>query len=176
MNKKILILIIVIGGLLVLGSYAFIFLTYPGNVSDFWGSFPEKYLPPYYLSMVLSALSYFVFTLFVLLKVDVEKMNFGKSFSYSIFSVLYLLILIPSAAWMPIVNLYLNNNSTLLWFLIRFVLTVVGLASLILTIVLIQMKPRQKGIFYIASILTSAYFFFHTGILDALVWTQYFHR
>ena len=77
-----------------------------------WGGVSEGVRPVYYVSMILSALSYFAFLYFLLVRVDPAKVVISGRFGYSVFYPIFLLILIPSAFWMPLSNLYVNDPGT----------------------------------------------------------------
>lgn len=173
MQKPTIVLLIfcIVGGIFVLASYIFTIMHFPKDINSFWGAIPKSFLPPYYLSMALAAIGYFIFTSFILLNISPEKTN-----GYSLYTILYICILIPSALWMPLVYTYLNTPSTVIWIFIRSVLVIVGLASLGIFILLITTQPKPTGTHYTLALASTAFFFFHTGILDALVWPYYFKR
>jgi len=167
--------ICIIGGILVLASYVWIISGFNGDLSSFWGGMPERFLGGYYVSMILSALGYFIFTLFVFFKID-KKVKIRKESLYSLVNKFYIFLLIPSALWMPLVDLYLKNETLFLWLVIRLVLLLVGLSSFGIFLIILQFGNRRKRLFFILALISSAYFFFHAGILDALIWPYYFLR
>ena len=172
-QKIALIVIIVIGGILVLGSYFLSVRTYPGNVNDFWGKISETPKKLYIASMLASVVSYFVFTYLVLFKLDTE-IKIANIFGYNIFILIYLLILTPSASWMPLTFAMIGSSGQALWILIRIVLFLVGIGSLLLLLSLLFVSPRPSGVLYILAIIGAALFFINTGILDAFIWPVLF--
>ncbi|MDD3648462.1 MAG: hypothetical protein PHS44_08280 [Candidatus Dojkabacteria bacterium] len=172
-NKKMLLWIILLFGSLVLLSYILVLGNFPGGTDAFWGSMPEKYLSPYYVSMLLSAFGYFIFTSFILVRIDSKTFKV-TSLGYKVFWILYLFLLVPSALWTPLVRIYLDENTTLLWVVIRLVLILVGLATLGVLLILLNSRNKYRGMYYWLSVVSAVFFFFHTGILDAFVWPHYF--
>ena len=139
-----------------------------------WGGVPESIRPIYTVSMVLSAIGYFAFLNLLLLRVDPKEVTVGRRFGYSIFYPIFCLILIPSAFWMPLTNLYADEPSSGTWAGIRIVLFLVGLASIALAWALFALRPRNQGKAYWAAVAGSCYFAFHTFVLDAILWAALF--
>lgn len=174
-NQQIILLIInIIGGVLVLGSYVWGIKTNPEAGNALWGGVPPQMRSLYFASMALSAISYFVFTFFILFKLNPSEIKIANIFSFNLFQILYILILLPSAAWMPLGLAMLKNPSPVIWFSIRIVLAVVALASLAILLALLFLSPKQSGAFYWSAVSGITIFFLHTAILDALIWPAYF--
>jgi hypothetical protein len=172
-QKLILLLINIVGGAAVIGSY-FLGLSGESSAAVLWGGVPEGIRPVYTVSMVLSALGYFAFLNLLLLRVDPKEVTVGGRFGYSIFYPIFLLMLIPSAFWMPLTNLYVNEPSTGAWAAVRIVLFVVGFASIALAWALFTLRPGNRGKAYWAAVVGACYFAFHTFVLDAIIWAALF--
>jgi hypothetical protein len=171
--KLILLLINIVGGAAVIGSYV-IGLQGETGADVLWGGVPAGIRPVYTVSMVLSALGYFAFLNLLLFRVDPKEVTVSGRFGYSIFYPIFLLMLIPSAFWMPLTNLYVSDPSTGAWAAVRIVLFVVGLASIALAWALFTLRPGNKGKAYWAAVAGACYFAFHTFVLDAIIWAQLF--
>ena len=130
--------------------------------------------PVYTVSMILSALGYFAFIYFILFRLVPGDVLIGGRFGFSLFFAIFLLILISSAFWMPLTNMYVQNPSTGLWIGVRTVLALVGLASIALLWALLSLQTRVHGVSYWLAVVGSGYFAFHTAILDAIVWAALF--
>jgi hypothetical protein len=124
--------------------------------------------------MVLSAIGYFAFLNLLLLRVDPREVTIGGRFGYSILYPIFGLMLIPSAFWMPLTNLYVNEPGAATWAGIRIVLFLVGLASTALAWALFSLRPGNRGKAYWAAVVGSCYFAFHTLVLDAFLWAALF--
>ena len=172
-QKLTLLVINVIGGIAVIGSYI-LGLGGDSGTDVLWGGVPESIRPVYAVSMVLSAIGYFAFLNVLLLRVEPREVTVGGRFGYSIFYPIFVLILIPSAFWMPLTNLYVDDPSSGTWAAIRVVLFLVGLASIALAWALFTLRPGNRGKAYWAAVVGSCYFAFHTFVLDAILWAALF--
>ena len=107
-QKSSFVLINVVGGIAVLGSY----LLWLGNPSNdagaLWGSIASTGRALYTVSMLLAAAGYLAFAGY-LLRVDPERPAFGW------INTLFTLILFPSALSMPLACEYLDAPGPALW-------------------------------------------------------------
>ena len=170
----ILLIINVIGGAAVISSYIFGLNAQAGGANVLWGGVSSSIKPIYFASMILSALGYFAFLYYILFRLDPAQVNIAGVSGFTLFYVIFLFILIPSAFWMPLTNLYVSNPSTGIWIWIRTVLALVGLASIALLWALVTMQGKVPGTAYWLAVAGSGYFAFHTAILDAIFWANLF--
>ena len=173
-HQIILIVINVLGGAAVIGSYIFGLSSGPGGANALWGGVSENIRPIYGVSMILSALGYFAFLYYLLFRLVPVEVSIAGIFGYSLFHLIFLAMLVPSALWMPLTNIYVGNPTTGTWIGIRTVLFIVGLASASLVLALLSLQTKTPGIAYWLAVAGSAYFAFHTLILDAIVWAALF--
>lgn len=173
-KQIIFIAINLIGGILVLGSYAYTLKAGSEGQNALWGGVPNTSRGFYTISMFLSALSFFIFTSFILFKVNPKEGSIGSLSVYLLFFVFYFLILLPSAAWTPLTLLFIGSQNKTIWVLIRIILFLVALGSLGVLITLLFLKPKPSGVFYWSAITGIIIFFLHTFVLDALVWPAVF--
>ena len=175
-EKLVLIWINLLGGAAVLGSYVYELWNHPSVGAGLWGRVPLRLQPAYTGSMLAAAVGYFLFTFFILFRLA------PRPTQVSLFSALYVLILAPSALWMPLTVRMLEQPSPLLWVVIRMVLALVGLGSVGLLAALmrstaslavaIRSQPRPWA--YGLAIVGCLAFCVQTVLLDAIVWTAYF--
>jgi hypothetical protein len=158
----------------VLASYAYYWLLEPARLAGFWGGVPQVVRPAYSISMLLATTGFFAYTYFLLFCVDPEEAQVAGRFGYSLFLVLYLLILIPSALWMPLTSALLDQGSNTVWAAIRLVLFAVAVGSVGLLAALLALRPRQPTWAYRLAIAGSVAFSIQTAILDAVVWVMLF--
>ena len=173
-QQIILLVINILGGIAVIGSYFFGLKAQAGGASALWGSVPVNIRPVYGISMILAALGYFAFSYFIFFKLVPGEVSIAGRFGFSLFYAIFLIILIPSALWMPLTNLYVANPSAGMWIGIRTVLALVGLASIALLWALLTLQTKVPHIPYWLAVAGSAYFAFHAAILDAIVWAALF--
>lgn len=169
-----LIAINIVGGALVLGSYAQGLIAHPENRNALWGGVPNSIQPLYTIGMILAALGYFAFTYFILFRIDAAEVHIAGRFGYWVFCLIYAVILIASALWMPLTYAALDRHSTGLFWAIRITLAVVGLGSLALLATLLSLHTSHSSYAYWLAVAGSAAFCLQTAILDALVWPAFF--
>ena len=172
-QKYLFFIINIIGGSLVLFSYAHGLITHVDLRDSLWGGIPGNIKPFYVVSMFMAAFGYFFFTNYIL-----KKIFFNENDNLSLLrliNILYAGIIFPSVMWMPMTFEYLLNGSIELWWLIRMVLFVVGVSSSLLFILLLFFNFKNKSNFQFMSILGIFSFWVQTMILDALVWPIYFN-
>jgi hypothetical protein len=165
--------IIVIAGSAVIASYAYGFFAHPGALSQMWDVVPGALRAPYVVSIGLATISFFLFTAF-LLRVDSSRVVVGDRWGYTLFLWLYLLILIPSALYVPLGVAMVQRPSSGLWIAIRLVLVLVALGAWGLEVALATMRPREPAALYWLAVAGSAIFAFHTTVLDAIAWPTFY--
>jgi hypothetical protein len=171
-----LLVVNIIGGAAVIGSYVFGLNAQSGGANVLWGGVPESIRPVYAVSMILSALGYFAFLYYILFRLTPSEVGIAGVSGFTLFYVIFVLILIPSAFWMPLTNLYVGNPGTGIWIGVRTVLAIVGLASIALFWALLTLHGKVPGVSYWLAVVGSGYFAFHTAVLDAIVWAALFER
>jgi hypothetical protein len=175
MEKLILLLINVFGGLAVIGSYMVGIRGSSGGSSVLWGGVPRRVRPVYTVSMILSAIAYLAVLYYLFFALDPDEVVIAGRFGYALFTSIYLMILLPSAFWMPLTNRYVSAPQRGVWIAVRTVLVIVGLASIVLAWAFFALAPSGGAAYWVA-LVGSCYFAFHTFILDAAVWAALFRR
>jgi hypothetical protein len=165
--------IVLLGGAGVLVSYAYSLGVDPVTQAGLWGGVPAALLPAYITSMALATGGFFAFTLF-LWRADPDRARIANRFGYGLFSVLYLMILAPSALWLPLTSVMVEEPSNALWLGIRLVLALVALGSVGLLLALLSLRPREPAIGYRLAVAGVLAFCLQTVILDLGVWTSLF--
>mgnify|MGYP001029594577 CR=1 FL=1 len=173
-QQLILLAINVVGGVAVIGSYVLGLQGQPGGMNALWGGVPENIRPLYGISMLISAAGYLAVVYFLLFRLAPDSVNFGGRFGFGLFYVIVIGILLPSAFWMPLTNVYVAGASAGVWIAIRTVLALVGLASIALVWALASLHAQQGGTAYWLAVFGSGYFAFHTAVLDAIIWAALF--
>jgi hypothetical protein len=166
--------VVLLGGTAVLASYAYALGMAPSTRSGLWGGVPAVLLPAYVALMALATAGYFAFTFFLLFCADPGIVQIAGRFRYRVFLVLYVMILAPSAMWLPLTSVMVEKPSSLLWLAIQVVLAMVGLASIVLLLALLSLRPRQPNIAYWAAVVGAVAFCLQTAVLDLFVWTAHF--
>jgi hypothetical protein len=171
-----LLLINLFGGAAVIGSYVLGLRGASGGSSALWGGVSERLRPVYTVSMLLSAAGYLAVLFLIFFKLDPGEVTIGGTSGFALLYPIFLLILAPSAVWMPLTKRYVGKPKKGTWIAIRLVLFVVGAASIALAWAMFSLEPSDQGSAYWAAVAGSCYFAFHTFVLDALLWAALFRR
>jgi hypothetical protein len=173
-QKLAMMLIILVGGTAVLVSYVHAFLTNPAATEAAWGGVTPDVRPIYGVFMLMAMLGYFAYTYFIFFRLDPEEARIANRFGFTVFNVIYVAILIPSALYMPLTFKMLEQPSAGLWWTVRLDLAVVGVASLGLIGALLTLRPRRPAWAYWLALAGSVAFSIQTALLDALIWPALF--
>ena len=152
-QKKYFLLINLILGSLLLFSYYNGVNRNPEIASQLWGGVPPVLIPYIVSSMFLGAFGYFFFTYYLAFKLEHSSVKVFKKFRFSIFNIIYLLILLPSCLWMDLSIIYISTQNSLFWILAVVGLYTVGLSSVLLLLCLINIKPKKKSLLYRVSVI-----------------------
>lgn len=174
-SKILLLLINLAGGIAVLASYAIGFSSSAAGENILWGGVPTSIRPVYTTNMFLAAIGYFAFSTFILIRLDAEKTRVADRYTYDVFSYIYAGILLPSALWLPLTYLAVQQPGQLLVWLVRLVLILVALASLGLLTALLKINQPEPKWAYRLALIGALFFCFQTVILDATVWSILFN-
>lgn len=169
-QKLALLLIILLGGTAVLASYVYPIMRHPEYVEPAWGGVTPEIRRFYVPTMLLAASGFFLFTYLLLFRVDADQALIAGRFGFWIFSVLYAAILVGSALYMPLTFAFVAQPRAVLWWLIRLVLVVVGVASLAMLACLLALQPREPVWAYWLAVAGTIPFSVQTVVLDMVLW------
>lgn len=157
----------VVGGAAVLASYV-LWLGNPSNdAGALWGTIGGAGRALYTVSMLAAASGYFAFAPFLLRHGDRAPLTFHR------LDLLLVLVLLPSALWMPLAFEYLDAPSRGLWVTMRAGLLITGGASAAIVHAVWSVRdapPRARRL----ALAGALAFTFQTLVLDALVWPNAF--
>lgn len=158
----------VVGGAAVLASYV-LWLGNPSNDGTaLWGSIGGVGRALYTVSMVTAAGGYFAFAPFLLRHGDLAPLSFHRV------NLLFVLVLLPSALWMPLAFEYLDAPRDGLWVAMRAGLLITGLASAAIVRTVAAVPVAAGGRMRTWALAGALAFTFQTLVLDALVWPRWF--
>jgi hypothetical protein len=170
-RRSTLIALNALGGAAVLASYYAGARSLPAEA--LWGGVPERARSLYTVCMFLAAGGYFLFTPYIALRLDPNATRIAGRFDYHLFHLLYALVLVPSALWLPLTGVVIEAPSALHWALVRADLALVALGSLGLLASLLALPrsaPRGRGL----AVLGIVPFCVQTALLDAVIWPALF--
>ncbi len=174
-QQWILLGIMAVCGGAVIGSYIIGFRAHPGSTETLWGGVTGGLRTFNFFTMILAALGFFAFSYWLFFRINPGEIQIASRFGYWLYYIIFLVILIPSALWMPLSFAYLGHQSPGLWFGIRFVLILVGIGALALLWAILTTNPRGESLPYWFALGGAAAFCLQTTILDMLVWPALFH-
>ena len=170
-NQKTFLLVTIIGGLGVILSYI-LGVRFGKGADALWGGVPQNIRGVYTISMLISAVSYMIFSFYVFL--NLGKNSFDNAFrGVMLVFVSYILLLICSALWLPLVNVMVANPKQLIWILIRGTLLITGIASVVITYLLVSAGSKSPNLHYYLSVIGGIIFSVHTLVLDGLFWPSW---
>lgn len=174
-QKKTMAALNLIAGPAVLASYVWSAKSYPGEtVARLWGDVPAA-VQPYYTSwMFVAATGYFLFTYFLFFRLDAARTRVAGRWGFGFFNLLYLLILVPSATWMPLTLAHIASPIPFGGVLIVAGLWATGFASLALIWAIANVEPREPAGAWKAALVGSVLFAGQTFALDSCVWPLLF--
>lgn len=173
-ERRMLLITVVVGGILVLASYVHGFLTHPDSRWAIWGGVPSSLQPVYTVSMLLATAGFFPMTTFFLLRVEARCASIAGRFGYGLVTFSYVVILVGSAAWMPLTYGMIAAPSMWIWVAIRAVLGLVAIGGLGLLLALLALNQKTPARWHRFAVLGAVFFCWQTVVLDALVWPYYF--
>jgi hypothetical protein len=162
-----------LGGAAILASYAWGLGANAKLGASLWGGVPESARGLYTLNMFLAAAGYFLFTPYILFRLNPDTTLIARRFGFSLFHILYALILLPSVLWLPLTAHMIAQPSAVAWLAVRVDLALVALGSVGLLASLLALPsdaPPGRALAVIGLIP----FCLQTAVLDATVWPAYF--
>jgi len=168
--RRRLVTTILVGGPLVLGSYALGAVAWPDSLEKMWGGVPEGLRPLYTGWMFAAAAGFFAFSELLVLRVDPDRMRVAGGHGHRFVRVAYAAIIFPSALWLPATKWYLDAPSGLRFAVVWADLALVAMGSLGVLAAATSVRPRPRRARRVAAIVGAAAFSLQTVVLDALVW------
>jgi len=145
MQRLSLLMINLIGGVAVLGSYAVGISSHPGQTDLLWGTLPEGVRGIYTANMLPAAIGYLVAFAYLMAAPPERLQHAGKP-ALPTLSTVYATFLASSTAWMPLCWVALDGGRDDLIGLIKLVLLLAGLSSAGLLLLLARLTdpPRPR--------------------------------
>lgn len=171
-QKLFLLLINLLGGTAVIGSYVLGLSAHPGQTEALWGGVPVGLRPFYAVNMLFAAAGYLTIFFLLLLRVD-SSATIGNLPFWTL-NLVYLFILIPSALWMALTFSVADGYTLGRWAAVVTVLALTGLASVGLLASVIALEPRLPSTLYWITVVGGIFLVLQTAVLDAIVWTSYY--
>jgi hypothetical protein len=171
-QKLIFLLVNLLGGIAVIGSYVLGLRAHPGQTEALWGGVPAGIRPFYAINMLFAAAGYLAIFFILLLRVD-SSATIGKLPFWTL-NLVYLFILVPSALWMSLTFSVADGYTLGRWVAVVSVLALTGLASIGLLVSVISLTPRLPAPLFWVTVIGGIFLVLQTAVLDGIVWTAYY--
>jgi hypothetical protein len=166
-------LVNVIGGISVLGSYAWGIATHPETAGGLWGSIPPSVVPLYTGCMPFAAVGYLTVFAFLLVQPPAQvRTARGPAFRWFLGS--HAVFLLASTLWMPLCFMALDGPDPGLLPWIQAVLAVAGAAALAHVVWLTRLVDTKWPRLRWAAVIGATCLMVQCTILDALIWPRFF--
>jgi len=166
-------LVNVIGGVAVLGSYAWGIATHPESAGALWGTLPDAVIPFYTGCMPFAAVGYLTVFAFLLAQPP-EAVRFAGGPAFPWFLGSHAVFLLASTLWMPLCFAALDGPNPGLLPLIQVVLAVAGGAAMVHIIWLLRLVESPRPRLRKAAVVGAVFLMVQCTILDALIWPRFF--
>ena len=170
------ILINIIGGVLVIGSYILGFNSELDNKLDLWGGITGKTKQLFTISMLLSVIGYLTFLFYMIFKGGLDNNDNGSLLGLNPFLILSILFLISASIWMPATIKFLDTSLYYWWIVTIIVLWITAISLVAMFIILLLSQNIEYNLSLKLATLGIAYISFHCLILDAIIWVFKFPR
>ena len=175
-STHVFVLVNILGGVSVLGSYIFCLLMYPEHREALWGGVDASVKPIFVGSMLIAALGYMLFLYFMIFKSGADMFDSGMLFGRFTPSIICAVFLIAGTIWMPATVGYLNAPQHLFWNIVVASLWVTATSLIFLTLVVLVTIINEMTFTKILSVCGLGYITLHCLILDAIIWVNRFPR
>lgn len=165
-SKRFFTLIVLLGLIGVCISYYLSVKSMSGDISALWGNMPESMHIIYYISTFLAFMGFAILFCFLVFKTDLVN--------YYPFSRSAIVILIAAMLWLPYTADMIAVPDSFTWIKIRISLLLVGLGAWFMLRRVWQIHPDGRPTWKRAASIGAAMFFFHTMIMDAILWPYLF--
>ena len=173
MGRGTMLTINIIGGIAVLGSYAYGAMTHPGQTDLLWGNLPDAVRGIYTTMMFPAAIGYLTLTAYLLLGKP-EQLQLSGASALPLLNANYAIFLLTATLWMPLCWIAVDGPAQWLAFPIQAVLALTGLAALAFLVLLWKLEDRSRPTFRLAALVGAGCLFLQCGILDAIIWPRFF--
>ena len=176
-TKMIFVLVNVVGGVAVLGGYAWCLRLYPEHGEALWGGVHGTLRTIFTLSMVPAVAGYLTFCYVTIFQGDTVAFGKVSGLGVNIIVILAILFLASAAMWMPALIAYIRSGVRVWWVVCVASLWVTALSLLAMTgVTAISSGEGISVISKNASVAGLAYITFHCLVMDAIVWVLLFNE
>ena len=176
-QTNIFVLINVVGGIAVLGSYVLCLMMFPEQREALWGGVVGTTRNIVVISMLFSAAGYLAFLYISVFNVSTDLFSEKSLMNGNLILILALTFLLSSTAWMPTSVAFLETSNNLYWNLSVASLWVAAISLIGLFIaVFITDFSGASNLPKIISVAGLGMITFHCLVFDAIMWVSNFPK
>ena len=167
-------LVNLIGGIAVLGGYAYYLAVNPEHRAFLWGGVPGEWKPYIVVSMFVAAAGYLWFFAYIVFSSGDSITPLRGLFDMKIIIGLVALFLLMASLWIPLtMNMIVSHDETR-WFSVQFVLWGAAIAAILITVCVITSTNVENPVQHWFAVAGIGYLTFHCTVLDAILWVSKF--
>ncbi|MFL2763846.1 MAG: hypothetical protein ACJ0A6_02400 [Dehalococcoidia bacterium] len=170
------ILINLIGGIFVIGSYILGFNSELEDKLALWGGITGKTRQLFTISMLLSATGYLTFLFYMIFKGGLDNNDNPTFIGLNIFLILSVIFLLSASIWMPATVKFLETSLNYWWVITVIVLWITAISLMTMLITLIYTNNLEHNISLNLATIGIGYITFHCLVLDAIIWVFKFPK
>ena len=167
----------IIGGILVLGSYLICFIQFPEERTKLWGEVPKKTQQRIVPFMLLAAAGYLITSWWFWQVIEPNSLNLPGGFTYVGIIAFFALLLALSTAWMPVSVLAIKKRSNLWKNITICILLGVSIAScfILFLVCTATVEKNDISLGQVLAIIGWSFLCIQTVFWDGILWVLKFH-
>tara|TARA_A100001037_G_C15109675_1_gene618308 strand:+ start:1031 stop:1567 length:537 start_codon:yes stop_codon:yes gene_type:complete len=175
--QTIFLIVNLIGGAAVLGSYAFGLGYFPEYRNELWGGIYGIWRNVLVTSMLLSGAAYLTFCYFIIFRADIDAYGIHFILGPQTITLLTALFLLSATLWMPSAILYMHTENNIWWIFTVGALWITALSLLSLTGMYAFSANGSIPVFdRIICTVSLSIITLHCLVIDAIIWVWAFHK
>ena len=176
-SQNTFILVNVIGGISVLGTYVIGITLFPEHRDDLWGGVQGKLRNVFVFSMLIAAAGYLTFAYVSIFQEGISSDKIGVADRSFLIILISGIFLFSASLWMPTLLAYILSDNNLWWIGSITSLWVTAISLLGLSVI-VGFSPifGLSSISKYLSLIGLVYITFHCLIIDGFIWVLLFHK
>jgi hypothetical protein len=175
--QTVFLIVNLVGGTAVLGSYAIGLGYFPEYRNELWGGIQGIWRNILVVSMLLSGAAYLTFCYFIVFRQDIHTYNAHFILGPQTIALLTGVFLLSATLWMPSAILYMHTENNIWWIFTIVTLWVTALSLLSLTGLFAFPTTAPIPVFdRIICTVSLSIITLHCLVIDAITWVFVFHK
>jgi len=172
--SNIFFLVNLIGGIAVLGGYAYYLAANPDHRAFLWGGVSGEWQPYIVVSMFVAAAGYLWFFAYIVFSSGDSITPLRGLFDMRIIIGLVAVFLLMASLWIPLTMDMIVSHDETRWFSVQFVLWGAAITSILITLCVVTATDVENPLQHWFAVVGIGYLAFHCTVLDAILWVNKF--